>query len=157
MRHDDRQDKRPAQSKLWHGNHLRGWPVSRILSPGLPRMDDHSSGAPVARRPLAANPDRSGSSIPAVDIPCRINTARGPYLALLPVGLAVPVRLPVPRWALTPPFHLFPRIEGSLFSVALSLGLPPPGVTRHRALWSPDFPRTHDRPAAIQPSAQTRS
>lgn len=66
--------------------------------------------------------------------------SRGPYLALLPVGLAVPVRLPVPRWALTPPFHPDPacdigcpiRAQGGLFSVALSLGLPPPGVTRHR-------------------------
>src|SRR5688500_7978847 len=31
---------------------------------------------------------------------------------------------------------------GSLFSVALSLGFPRPGVTRHRAFRSPDFPRT---------------
>src|SRR5690606_25968615 len=29
---------------------------------------------------------------------------------------------------------------GGLFSVALSLAFPPPGVTRHRALWSSDFP-----------------
>src|SRR6056297_221469 len=36
--------------------------------------------------------------------------ARGPYSALLPVGLAVPVRLPVPRWALTPPFHPYPCV-----------------------------------------------
>lgn len=27
-------------------------------------------------------------------------------------------------------------------SVALSLGSPPPGVTRHPALWSPDFPHS---------------
>src|SRR6056297_1995756 len=66
--------------------------------------------------------------------------ARGPYSALLPVGLAVPVRLPVPRWALTPPFHPYPAASakpsrpGGLFSVALSLGLPRPGVTRHRRL-----------------------
>ena len=45
----------------------------------------------------------------------------------------MPSVLPRPRWALTPPFHRYPHIEGSLFSVALSLGLPPPGVTRHRA------------------------
>ena len=31
--------------------------------------------------------------------------ARGPYLALLPVGLAMPPLLPAARWALTPPFH----------------------------------------------------
>jgi len=28
-------------------------------------------------------------------------------------------------------------------SVALALELPPPGVTRHPALWSPDFPPMH--------------
>jgi hypothetical protein len=30
--------------------------------------------------------------------------------------------------------------DGGFFSVALSSALPPPGVTRHRALWSSDFP-----------------
>ncbi len=30
--------------------------------------------------------------------------------------------------------------SGSLLSVALSSKFPPPGVTRHLALWSPDFP-----------------
>src|SRR5881394_4057233 len=28
-----------------------------------------------------------------------------PYLVLLPVGFAVPLALPLARWALTPPFH----------------------------------------------------
>ena len=36
-------------------------------------------------------------------------------------------------------------------SVALSLGSPPPGVTRHPALWSSDFPHTLRRAAARQP------
>jgi len=27
------------------------------------------------------------------------------------VGLAVPLTLPLARWALTPPFHLFPRFD----------------------------------------------
>ncbi|MFT5630216.1 MAG: hypothetical protein ACI9HB_001385, partial [Gammaproteobacteria bacterium] len=58
---------------------------------------------------------------------------RDPYLALLPAGLAMPSVLPHPRWALTPPFHRYLHIEGSLFSVALSLGLPPLGITQHRA------------------------
>src|SRR5476649_1293232 len=40
----------------------------------------------------------------------RGNTAAGcpachPYLVLLPVGFALPLPLPVARWALTPPFH----------------------------------------------------
>ena len=36
-------------------------------------------------------------------------------------------------------------------SVALSLGSPPPGVTRHPALCSSDFPHTFRRAAARQP------
>ena len=32
------------------------------------------------------------------------------------------------------------RIIGGLLSAALSVGLRPPGVTWHSALWSPDFP-----------------
>ncbi len=124
---------------------MRGGPVSRILStpdrdPGL---DDHSSANRVttavklptrASRALASLRAVSPSLAAAGPAP-----ARGPYLALLRVGLAVPVLLPVPRWAFTPPFHLYhadPKANlrswrGSLFSVALSLGLPPPGVTRH--------------------------
>jgi len=46
----------------------------------------------------------SGSAEP----PREANTARGPYLALLPVGLAMPPLLPAARWALTPPFHPYP-------------------------------------------------
>ena len=37
------------------------------------------------------------------------------------------------------------RAGGGIFSVALSLGLPPLGVTQHPALWSSDFPRTPRR------------
>ena len=39
-------------------------------------------------------------------------------------------------------FTLAPRVSGvgGVFSVALSLGLPPVGVTHRRVLWSPDFP-----------------
>ena len=60
------------------------------------------------------------------------------YLVLLPVGFAMPTMLPLLRWALTPPFH--PYHSGGIFSVALSLKFPPPGVTRHRCSWRPDFP-----------------
>ncbi len=34
---------------------------------------------------------------------------------------------------------------GGLFSVALSLGLPPLAVSQHPALWSPDFPQLAPR------------
>jgi len=59
-------------------------------------------------------------------------------------GLPCPGGYPLGRWALTPPFHPYPRHEatGGLFSVALSIGSRRPGVTRHPALRSSDFPRT---------------
>ena len=67
-----------------------------------------------------------------------------PYLVLLQVGFAVPLLLPAPRCALTAPFHPYhaclATAFGGLLSVALSVGLRPPGVTWHLALWSPDFP-----------------
>ena len=46
------------------------------------------------------------------------------------------------RWSLTPPFHpcLCLSAIGGVFSVALSVALPRPAVSRHSALWSPDFP-----------------
>ncbi len=69
------------------------------------------------------------------------------------MGLAVPPRLRLERWALTPPFHpcQLPLTTGGMFSVALSVGAPHGGaarmhpalevrVMRHRALWSSDFP-----------------
>jgi len=59
---------------------------------------------------------------------------RGPYLVLLPVGFALPVLLPVPWWALTPPFRpclIRPRVNlgaiGGLFSVALIRQVALPG------------------------------
>lgn len=65
-------------------------------------------------------------------------------LALLRVGFAMPPSLPSARWALTPPFHPCRAPSrgrpGGLFSVALSSKSPSPGVTRHPALWSSDFP-----------------
>ena len=67
--------------------------------------DDHSSGPAVTNVPLAANPDLLGLKQPCL-------ATRDPYLALLPVGLAVPLALPLARWALTPPFHLCPRGRG---------------------------------------------
>jgi hypothetical protein len=85
---------------------------------------------------------------------------RRPYSVLLPVGFAVPLALPQARCALTAPFHpcrgapsLPPPLErgcsprlrrgqgrgrrGGLFSVALSLGSPPPDVIRHRMSMEP--------------------
>ena len=77
--------------------------------------------------------------------------ARGPYLALLRVGLAVPVLLPDPRWALTPPFHHHPACWAVSFLWRFPLGYPSRALPGTLALWSPDFPRisndTRDHPA----------
>src|SRR6476620_12078215 len=72
------------------------------------------------------------------------------YLALLRLGVTVPRLLPGARWALTPPFHPYPWIQGGLFSVALSVAFRRPGVTWRSTLWSSDFPRhTLRRPVTI--------
>jgi len=59
-------------------------------------------------------------------------------------GLPCRSVLPPARCALTAPFHPYHHhvetIRGGIFSVALSVGSRPPGVTWHPALWSPDFP-----------------
>ena len=66
---------------------------------------------------------------------------RRPYSVLLPVGFSVPPLLPKTRCALTAPFHPYlptPKaMEGGLLSVALSLGLTPPEVIRHRVSMEP--------------------
>jgi len=56
-------------------------------------------------------------------------------------GWGFPCRsvLPPARCALTAPFHPY-QFPGGIFSVALSVGSRPPGITWHPALWSPDFP-----------------
>ena len=57
-----------------------------------------------------------------------------PYLVLLQVGFTLPPMLPpATRCALTAPFHPYPvhpeGCPGGIFSVALSVGSRPPGVT----------------------------
>ena len=67
-------------------------------------------------------------------------------LILLLTRFTLPVLLPVPRWALTPPFHPY-LSPGGIFSVALSIALRLPGVTRRHVLWSPDFPPGYGHPS----------
>jgi hypothetical protein len=75
-----------------------------------------------------------------------------PYLVLLPVGFALPPPLPTARCALTAPFHpCRPACRVWRYvSVALSLGSPPPGVTRHRISVEPGLSshrRSGERPS----------
>ena len=72
--------------------------------------------------------------------PRRPKAPRHPYSVLLPVRFSVPCPSLGTRCALTTPFHPCRRARGragGLFSVALSLGSPPPGVTRHRVSVEP--------------------
>ena len=125
--------------------------------PGCPG-DGHSSGTFVAER--LARPTRMTT---------RKQVIRHPYLVLLPVGLAVPRPLPCARCALTAPFHPCSSSPlsglrrsrplqacraaaaqaakaGGFFSVALSLGSPPPDVIRHRISVEPGLSSRSFRP-----------
>ena len=111
--------------------------------------DGHSSGTPVAERLVrptraavrrfARLPDISGC------LPLLLGLAPGGvFPAAAVAGSAV-------RSYRT--FAPLPGMPGGLFSVALSLGSPPPGVTRHRTSVEPGLssPRRKRR-AAIRPS-----
>src|SRR6185437_5148687 len=80
---------------------------------------------------------------------------RHPYLVLLPVGFAMPSPLPGPRCALAAPFHpCRDRGRGGLLSVALSLGSPPPAVSRHRLPMEPGLSSPLRLPATARPPGQ---
>ena len=113
---------------------------------------------PRRREPRATDPDDRPGNRPAPHP--RGRRRRRPYLVLLPVGFTVPPTLPPARCALTAPFHPYPQAgrsqapAGGLLSVALSLGSPPPGVTRHRVSVEPGLSSPASRAgAAIRPPA----
>ena len=66
-----------------------------------------------------------------------------PYLVLLRVGFSLPAELLPPRCALTAPFHPYPAFAREavyfLWHFPSSLAARP-AVSRHVALWRPDFP-----------------
>ena len=77
-------------------------PISRVLSNAPKDIGQSFILAPRYRGAPAAYPGATRA------------TPLPPYLALLRMGFAMPVLLPVPRWALTPPFHpcLIPHRAG---------------------------------------------
>ncbi|MET3991150.1 hypothetical protein ABIB94_001328 [Bradyrhizobium sp. JR7.2] len=126
---------------------VRHRPLARTI------RDGHSSGTMFAHG-LEQPTRTAGLTSPRGVIACANSPLRRPYSVLLPVGFTMPAPLPEPRCALTAPFHPYlptqlallrhgrpeglPRQSpegasaGGSFSVALSLGLPPPDVIRHR-------------------------
>ena len=101
-------------------------------------------------------PGRRDGTVPASRP--HADAAGHPYSVLLPVGFALPPLLPGARCALTAPFHpCRGRDPGGLFSVALSLGSPPPAVSRHRVPVEPGLSSTPCGAAAVQPSGRRGS
>ena len=148
----------PAMSRGFSAARGKRWRTrSRREPAGKPGsvVDSHSSRARVTaclKRPTRERRGpRHGSPIwpcSGWGLPCRpCYHRRG---ALLPhlFTLTRHLSLVSPLATLTPPYReadaptaRIRRIgAGGIFSVALSVGLRPPGVTWHPALWSPDFP-----------------
>ena len=121
---------------------------------GCPLLDDHSSGAPVARR--FVQPTRAaGRKQPWVPKhPCR------PYSVLLQVGFAWPI--PVTRDAVRSyrTFSPLPRKRGGLFLWHFPWGCPRRTLSGTLIPWSPDFPLPpafrHLKRAAIRPTGEMR-
>ena len=114
-------------------------------SPGN-RGDARNKPSSVPAKPgrtisLGSTSLRISCSLPGTQVG---RAAPRPYLALLQVGFSMRLPLPKARCALTTPFHpclcSLTEAIGGLLSVALSIGFRRPGVTRHPALWSSDFP-----------------
>ncbi len=134
-----------ASDRVASGSPQQGSKCQTACKPGSvpPESgDDHSSGPPVAGR--FSRPTRTPRAVnPATEV------ARRPYSVLLQAGLAMPSLLPATRWALTPPFHPYPRRNaGGLLSVALSLGSPRAGITRRLFTVEPGLSSTGASPAA---------
>ncbi len=134
-------------------NFARGRPVSRILYRPFRDGDDHSS------RPAVADRFQQPTRTTRAKDPGRLSPPRGPYLALLLAGLAVPPVLPRARWALTPPFHPCPgRSRGrSVFCgafprVAPGGRYPPPFLSGVRTFLAPLPGRGHPAIRANRPS-----
>src|SRR6478672_1183765 len=105
-------------------------------------MGDHSSRRRIA--PPLQQPTRTAWAA----------AGRRPYSVLLPVGFAVPAAVTgaAVRSYRTLSLSRF-RGKRDLLSVALSLGFPPPGITRHRRCAEPGL----SSPGAYTPAAVARS
>ncbi len=124
-------------------------PVSRILSAdGSP----HLRGDHLSRRTVTRSLQQPTRRLPACEAKPHApeGTGRAPPRAFPSAwpcsrwGLPGRAGYPARRWSLTPPFHPYGHGGRPWFAVCLCgpvRGSPRPGVTRHRTLWSPDFPR----------------
>ena len=110
-------------------------------------MDDHLSRPSVTRR-----------------LERRTRLLCGPrqrsLLRLAPNGVLPAAASPRRWWALTPPFHPYPRrlrrvfASGGFLSVPLSVGFRRLGFPQRPALRCPDFPRAGESPARGHPACR---
>ena len=123
--------------------------------PGSVHTSRHETAIPLGRALLHASrdqPGRRGGNAPAAAVP---RSAGRPYSVLLPMGFTLPPLSPGARCALAAPFHPCLRGRsraGGLFSVALSLGSPPPAVSRHRIPVEPGLSSTGIAPGSGRPA-----
>jgi hypothetical protein len=125
--------------------------------PGSVRTRECGTTIPLGRTSQCASRDQPGQ---------RSGNAPAPCGATIPIRSCSRWGLPCrsccqARGALLPPRFARARglsrdaCAGGVFSVALSLGSPPPGVTRHRIPVEPGLSSTAHAAAAVQPSDHT--
>jgi hypothetical protein len=117
------------------------------------RRDGHSSGTMLAHDLEQPTRTASLTSLPqALSLSRTIPRCR-PYSVLLPVGFTMPVPLPVPRCALTAPFHpcCRPKEEAVRSLWHFPWGCPRRMLSGTVCRWSPDFPLLLTG-AAVQPT-----
>ena len=121
--------------------------IRPLRAPGRTSVWDACHHAPRAAYPgLWRDGRRETSSFPAG------RTAALPLLGLAPGGGCLAARIAADAGGLL--HHLFTlagAYSGSLFLWPNPAGCPAPGVTRHHALWSADFPRCQPFRAAPRP------
>jgi len=122
---------RPPSNRLLTAEEIRSRPVSRVLSRAIIHLGPTSPSA--------------SSDLPGSPRGRRFGALRHralPYLVLLRVGFTMPRRVATRAVRSYRTISPLPRAEarGGIFSVALSVGSRPPGVTWHPVRRSPDFP-----------------
>ncbi len=116
--------------------------ISRVLFPGLVTL----AGTAIIHlgRLLPATSSGSPGRLRRATSVSHPKMENRSLFSLAPSGVyhaSLVTATPVRSYRTISPLPSFAEaMEGGIFSVALSLGLPLPGVTRHHALWSSDFP-----------------
>jgi len=136
-----------------------GWPISRILSQGLPPLDDHSSSHALTDAvQLPTRASRAEASLRRYPMALRpLDQPRArPLFGIAPGGAcrASPVTSPaVGSYPTVSPFPLRTGVVSSLWR--FPWGYPRRGLPGTLALWSPDFPREAYAPRG-HPAIRTR-